>query len=69
MIDFVKSILGRELPPDAALWHRWRLFVPFVRDVNGAWILSDEIWRRRRNGRWEYSRRPPTYDDYLDRAW
>jgi hypothetical protein len=69
MIDFIKGILAREPPPDPALWHRWRPFVPFVRDVNGSWILFDKVWRRRHNGRWEYSRRQTTDNDYLDWSW
>ena len=53
----------REIPPDPSVWHRWNTILRPVRTISGAWTLGI-VWRRRRNGPWEYQRREETEGDW-----
>jgi len=55
-------------PLDRTLWHRWMPLLP-VRDIHGIWRMPDEVWRRWREARWEYSYRDPSEQELLDRQW
>lgn len=63
-----RALRFRERPIDISEWHRWVPIFP-VRDGEGIWRMPDEVWRRQRNGAWEYCHRPPTEEELLDRQW
>ena len=62
----LKSVYIEEPVADETVWHK-RLNAPwFVRTIDGRFIWEDEgqIWRRKRNGKWEYQRDPETKEEY-----
>ena len=62
----LEKLSGRVPPADLTLWHRWFCFIP-VLTLDGT--LTSNVWRRKRNGRWEYQARDETTAEWLDRQW
>jgi len=52
---------------DETLWHKCGRFPP-RKTIDGRWsLLPGQIWRRKRDGKWEYQQDPETDDEILDR--
>lgn len=54
-------------PSNPTSWHEWSVLWP-RRSPNGD-IVSNNVWRRRRNDRWEYLQRDETDDEWSSRQW
>jgi len=65
--QFWNKWLGRVEPAEPHLWHPWRpLIIPFrCADGQLGWGV-DKVWRRRRNGQWEYQEDPLTQKEWDD---
>jgi hypothetical protein len=59
------QINGRNKPFDTSRWHQWETG-RFVRTIDGHWTVG-AVWRRARNGRWEYQEREESEEDWLAR--
>lgn len=64
-VGAVRRFYGREPPADVRLWHKWYCFWP-VHLVDGslAYPGQGQLWRRRRNERWEYCQSPEDDADW-----
>lgn len=52
---------------DETLWHKCSGFPP-RKTIDGKWSLfPGQLWRRKRNGKWEYKQDQETYDEWFDR--
>lgn len=57
-----------KLIDDPRLWHKCQPFWP-VRLIEGGWTVFP-VWRRMAaKGRWEYSSREDTHEEWLERQW
>lgn len=55
---------------DIALWHKCSAPTVPQETVEGGWTdQHDQVWCRFRNGQWEYSQRPLSFDEWADRQW
>lgn len=64
------TFLGREVPKDIHVWHKWVSIVP-MRLINGGYShLDGQLWRRmNESGRWEYDWDKPTDEERSRDAW
>lgn len=68
MFAFLRHFTLNERPANITAWHRWFPFFS-VRSIDGEWLMSDEVLRRKGTTGWEYSRYHPTEEELLDRQW
>ena len=65
----LKSVYIEAPVVDETIWHK-RLRAPwFVKTIDDKWISAGQIWRRKRNGKWEYQLDPETDEQYAIRQW
>ena len=62
----IKSVYIEAPVVDETLWHK-RLSAPLFAKIEGA-NPSGQIWRRKRNGKWEYQQEPETDEEYYARV-
>lgn len=68
MFSLLKSFLFEQASEDETIWHK-RLRAPFFAlTIEGKPILRGQVWRRKRNGQWEYQQDRETDDEYQSRV-
>jgi exopolysaccharide production protein ExoZ len=67
-VSILRDVFDRPVA-DETLWHQTRgAPPPFARTISGSPISGlGRIWRRKRNGKWEYQQDPETAEEFEDR--
>lgn len=65
-LALLKSVYVETPVADEIIWHK-RLRAPwFARTIDGKIVAGPgQIWRRKRNGEWEYQQDDETFEDWL----